>query len=396
MRTPREITQPSPRSRDGQSGSVLIAVLVVAAVAMLLGFGRLASFERQVALRIDREARLRRLLASRSAIAWLNACGDLAHLPTETNRIDFVSGERPSAFIVAPSRFVFPETAAEVDYVRSGSTEIDIGGIKYRLTALGDAKSAKGDVVKAEPVAVAFADCPDALWTDSLYGLRYLALAHEVFAPENGVGDDIRFALTPRGQGFSGGTGGGRRADWAIWLEQRPKADGGAVVELFRREGGGGDIRCLDAPVAVQPGLAKGLQLAGGRLGAIVCQPVAEGLVDGLYPAHEIASCRLPATFVTNFTAACRDCGGIELTLEATLCDRSKFAARGDACRNAFWGVAVAPAFDYAIAVRRGVGEDAPFETATVVAIDPGATVDGGEIRAVSYDTHGIYNATGR
>ena len=390
-----ENTMNPPKRQGGKSGSVLIAVLVIAAVAMLLGLGRLASFERQVALRVDREARLRRLLASRSAIAWLNAKESLEDLPNETNRIDFVSGERPSSFIVSPTRFVFPETAAEVDYVRSGSTEIEFGGIKYRMTVVGDDKSVGGDVARAQPVDVALADCPDALWTDSLYGLRYLALAHEVFSPENGVGDTIRFALTPRGQGFSDAAGGGSLARWAIWLVQRPRPEGGSLVEVFRRENGGGDIRCLNAPVAAQPALAKGLQLAGGRVGAIVCQPVSEGLVDSLYPAHEIASCRLPASFVTNFTAACRENGGIELSLEATICDREKFAAKGDTCRNAFWGVAIARTYDYEIAARRGVREDAPFERATVVAIDPG-NGDAGEIRAVSYDTHGIYNATGR
>ena len=385
----------TPARDNPESGSVLLSVLIVAAIAILLGFGRLALFRSQVALRVDRAARLRETTATQSALAWLRDFNDASRLPAETNAFSFPLQGWPNDFLVAPAPRVFPSRPADFERILAEAAAWkDADGIERSVLALGDGEGKVGDNV-TRAFDIALADTDGVLWDAPLHGRRYLALFADVFSPSPGVGDIIRLGLTPLGKALpAAGATGAAAAVPAIWLEQRP-VDEGADVRVLRRDG------AIESAVLLAsrrpPGTSKGLQLVGGRLALVEAMPTEIGGLHGHYAAHEVASASLPAAFASDFLTACRNAGGIRLTLQVEiLADRSKLTAeQRKLAVNRFWGVSIAPTYEYEIAVRRKRGEDAPFEVATPVAVDPVPQTDG-RLHVTTLDAHGFPHAPGR
>lgn len=377
-----------------KSGQVVVGVLIFAAIVILLGLGRLNVFQRQVARRADRQVRLRETLAAESALSWLAACGDVGALPMETNCFAFKDGAWPddsgrfkeggwpSDFCIRPAQRVFPVDGAERERVLGQSANwtsgSGSGGVTYRVVECGNDKSEVGETVAWPGVDIPLDGLRNPLWVDSVFGLRYAVLFADICSPADGVGDILRFALTPGGTTLSQGDA---KAKNALWLEQAPLPDGRTSVVVKYRDGGG-DIQCISNSTAVG-GLSKGLQLAGARVALVECVPREPGL-QGLYAARELASAMLPSAVVSNFVESCRAANGLRLSIEADIkADRANPAFSGKSKCNFFWGVSVMPPYEYEILVRHHAVKT--YETATFVAVEPSAP-----IRLRTYDAHGL------
>ena len=379
-------------SRDNpESGSVLLSVLIVATIAVLLGFGRLALFRNQVARRVNRSTRLRETSATQSALAWLHDFNDAGRLPAETNAFSFPSNGWPADFLVAPAPRVFPSRPADFERILAEATSWrDANGIEQSVLALGDGEGKVGDKV-TRAFDIRLGDADGVLWDAPLHGRRYFALFADIFSPSPGVGDIVRLGLTPLGKPLPADAAGATGAVPAIWLEQRPD-EGGAAVRVLRREGSAETV-VLTAPRR-PPGTSKGLQLVGGRLALVEAMPTESGGIHGLHAAHEVAAASLPSAFATDFLAACRNAGGMRLTLQVVIhADRTKLTPeQRKQAVNRFWGVTISPSYEYEIAVRRPRADGATLEVATPVAVDPVPGPDG-RLRVTSLDAHGFPHA---
>lgn len=372
-----------------ESGSVLVGVLIIATIVIMLGLGRLNDFRHKVALRADRAARLREVSATQSAIAWLERCAaSSSSLPLGTNEFVFVdsAGVRqdgwPNDFSVRPADWIFPAGAEDIENLLGASVVArDEGGIEHRVIECGNASSQVGDVVKWPGVDVASEGHEGLLWTDSVYGARYAALFAGIFTPAAGVGDVIRFALTPHGREFSVKAKSGEAAPPALWLEQMPTERGVSVSVMIRD--GNTFAKCLTC-ANLDPSTTKGLQIAGTRVALIEGLPTIEG-PRGFYDFRELAAGTLSPNSVSNFVDACKSSGGLRFSIEAEIkADRSKYKTALPC--NRFWGVSAMPSYEYEILVK---GKDAEgFAISTYVDVDSTSS----PVKLKAYDAFGLTN----
>lgn len=413
-------------SRSG--ASLILAVLLLAAITVLIGFGRLAMYRNQVKLRLDREREIQQELATRSAMRWLETHRTDDALPSEDVAFRFPTLRGDIGVTLCPADPVFPRRneAGDFDigkpdrnslssggYVHADSS-IEIGTSKNNLVVKLADKEINADVGK-DPVGLAI-DIDDsraaALWTDSDYGLRYLVHVTDFCQQNPGVHDSdiLRFALTPKGKPLHP-SGGSPQSQYAIWMEQvRPKeweVEAGTATSaklfLMAREPGmvnDGSVLLSTAETRSADN-AKGFQLASTKA-SLLQQELASDTPDSIratrtYPVVDLEK-QMGTGFVEGFAKACEAAGGVRLTVEVEVQRPRPQAEDGTIVEDTFKTyvsrIAVTPAYEYttelAWSERNGNRTE---ETSTFIRCDPGVhgESDEGTISTVTYDTHGTY-----
>lgn len=409
---------------DGRQGGILItAVMLLAFTVLLLGFGRLVSFRRQVEMRLDREREIQQQAATRSALRWLKTVGmNTEWLPVETNRLGFETTRGPIGVSICPAQRVFPvpgsgqfDSFSNSDEVRNATRFGKASGVGFS----GDAKLAVNDKGKhvvelgnndSEPVDVNAmwididsGDVPNVLWTSDPYGRRYKVEFTDVRKAKAGKdGDILYFALTPKEETapFLGNPGSEPHARHAIWMKQTSVWPEGAAqsqanVELYCRYNG------VDERIATETmkeeSSFKGIQLSGRFVSLFEQTRIRSDSDEAIRATHNFEVKTLDEKFMKTFSEACST--GLRMTVAARTRYEREFGTNEDGSRKALENsydrlarLSVTPAYEYSTLLDWETSEDPVREISTVVRVDPYQRPDADEQTMVySYDTHGTY-----
>lgn len=409
-----------------ESGATLIlSVLLLAAITVLVGFGRLAMYRNQVKLRLDREREIQQELATRSAMRWLEV---QKTKPTGVSSFYFETIRGNIGVILEPAIPVFPNPkigSEHYDIAKSGNNKPDYvtfsqspnyvpheeqqSGANYKELVFGDysTKSGKcGVYIDLTP------QLAQALWTETDYGLRYLVYVADICKQMSGEsdGDKLRLCLTPYQQAFEGdGRPGTHVADCAIWMEEvRPKNEtetsDKARISLHARQRLGQDETFRDkngnSSFSVLADLSKGFQLASTKAALIQQRtPQTENIdtvrktdTHAVFDMDEV----MGSGFVESFQKACEN--GVRLSLELVI-QRPRSELEDELLqkgfRTAVTRIAVTPAYEYYTTLQWPNRDGSISEEVSTV-IRYGASVRGEhgveeEEGPVTYDTHGTY-----
>ncbi len=354
------------KTDKAKSGSVLIGVLIIAAITALLGIARLSLYKNQVEQRTKRSERLRVQTATRTGVAVLKSADTIYSLPQVSNHYTFASDAWPNDFVLTPATRIFPHAATEFDAIEQLSVSwTDEEGITRKGLELGNGAS-KPDDIERKHIDIPVSSVPDILWDSSPYGLNYSALYASIYNSPNDPSDIIRFAITPLGMPLTQEKGGPAQAPYAIWLEQITDKNQTSVNVLCRELNNTQKvIYTEEIPAAA----SKGIHLNKNRLALLSLTPVKPGL-EGIYPDKEHASSYLSAHFTTNFLDQCKKSGGIRLSLEVQIkADRSKIPDKTKAV-NRFWAVTTTHPYHYEIFVYDKKSEEMRRTTVVHVSSD--------------------------
>jgi hypothetical protein len=364
-----------------RSGYVLPAVLIVALIALLFGFGRLLLFRYQCEIRFDRQREIDRKLAVRSALRWLenqyppplpSITNEFVYIDSNGRSIDVTVRPQPSIY-PAPDRddhFKISDCSSIEDvpsHVSVESTHPDmaptsINGVNqpYDLR-IGSADRG----VSSGEVGRIFIDMEGlGSWLNDTYGRRYWVEPQNV----NAAGADItRFCLTPIEESFADNSA-------AIWVEQTQNASSISVLLKTRDEQG--NVSILATNDVEENEYSRGIQLAGGMISFFHWYEPG-GSPFGEYVFH--GSYDLPEDVISSFEN--RD---VRLTLEVE--------AHGTAdSDNSFRWIRVDPAYEFDVLLEwdSRIFAGRTQEVATVVHLKPkrGRGDDG---KAFTYDTHDV------
>ena len=405
--------------------SLILSVLLLAAITILAGFGRLAMYRNQVKLRLDREREIQQEFATRSVMRWLESY-------YEENDQDLPSGDVPFRFptvrgdigaLLCPADPVFPRKNAPSDFDigKTGRNELPFGGYVtatpgLRVVArdenagesvvcLADKTSSTHDV-NSLAIDIAETRAP-ALWTDSDFGLRYLVYITDFCRQDPGVADSdlLRFSVTPLETPLRA-EGGTPAARFAIWVEQDIpegwETTGAAVqkarLRLFAKAPdivGSGSLggTCISS-ATVEADKSKGIQLASTMASLIQQEKASVG--SDIRATTTYATIDLDKAVRKGFTAefahACRE--GVRLTVEVEVRRPRSDEATDKEFKTAIRKIAVTPAYEYYTPLSWS-GRDGTVteEISTVIRCDPGihGEASEGTIATVTYDTHGTY-----
>ena len=427
---------------DPRSGAaIVLSVLLLAAITVLVGFGRLAMYRNQVKLRLDRVREIQQEFATRSAVLWLETVPEDDGLPSESVPFVFPTVRGDMGVTLEPAEPVFPRKAVpgDFDISKSGRNSIPFDNYVFASEGVGQ------PVVYNDGVYLTLADettspgvvrsfwadidktRANALWTDSDFGLRYLVYVPHFCkqTPDEYSSDLLRFAITPKDAALES-SGGTPRSAYAIWVEQEiPKEmkDSGSTAtaaELslwVRAPGLYGDESHLGgkflAKAKVRADKSKGLQLASTKA-SLVQQLIANDRPDAIRSTATYAVLdldeKLGTGFTKKFAEQCND--GIRLTTqivvrrprpedgssesegEGTMSGDGK-SVLAESFRTSIGKIAVTPAYEYATVLEwRERGGEVAKEVSTVIRCDPsvhGEANDGLPVSTVTYDTHGTY-----
>lgn len=326
------------RIPPAESGGVLIvAVLVLAACAVLAGFGRLRFYRRQVQVRLDRQREVQQTFATRSAIKWLESVDKVSKLPVETNRLGFETLLGDIRVSVCPAPAIFPESgnAGHFDssdashaarrapenygYVRfSGQQAGPVhwstnGTVRYGFV-LGDGGSAAGATNLVE--IDLDGSVVDALWTSDPYGRRYMAQFSDLCqGTATNEGDTMFFGLTPSGSALFG-SGKGEVSAMAVWMEQLSPSnradDTKAPVRLWVRDRG---TDACESEASASAIASKGLQLSGTHATVFDKTRIVNDNESAIQSTHTYGSFDMGDDFTKRFDRLCREAGGMRITL---------------------------------------------------------------------------------
>ena len=411
--------------RDPRSGAALIlSVLLLAAITVLVGFGRLAMYRNQVKLRLDREREIQQELATRSVVRWLETEKETA--PAEEVGFDFSTVRGNLSVALCPAEPVFPRRnmADDYDVGVNGRNDASIPPYRDYVTlsskipspqasadgyklVIADRGNSVGDV-QGMAIDISSERVP-AVWTDSDFGLRYLAYVED-FCSQTSTNDSdcLRFGITPfGGQLFS--NAGISESPFAIWVQQhRPKewADdpdraGKALISLhFRFADQSGRIHSVTAGVQeVDAVKSKGFQLASTKA-SIVQQEVLQFGRDKLRSTSTLGTIDMDEktgmAFSRTFSELCRQ--GIRLTVDVCAnrprADGEDGAGTEDTFRTSITKLAVTPAYEYFTVLSwndAGGGGGVVEEVSTVIKYSPPDRGKQTDYDTVTYDTHGTY-----
>ena len=403
------------KTRD--SGATLIlSVLLLAAITVLVGFGRLAMYRNQVKLRLDREREIQQELATRSAMRWLEACAAKS-MPNDPRTFLFPTVRGDIVTTLVPANPIFPAhgnpdhfdildewrcSLGAYDYVsylsqthgspEQGKTEEGPDGSRgtLRLADEGDTGEIRLDLPLGNGDKAV-------LWTERDSGLRYLVNI-ESFAPGtvNSPSDHLRMAITPSGQAVWAMSGAEKKSEYAIWIDQYAQSGTGSVtLELHARKTASGDEK-LGLVVGRDPDKSKGIQLAGTTVSIID-----QALVMGEDP-NKIRRTEIPLTedldqrmgegFTEAFHKVCKDAGGIRLTVQVESSPKPDVPADDKAKNTVISQISIRPAYEYMTELSWAVpnaGENVS-EVSTLIRCK-GPEPRGVVVQTVTYDTHGTY-----
>jgi len=384
--------------KDKRSGYVLPMMVIVAFVGILFGFGRLAMFQNQVKLRLDRQRAIDRTLATRSALVWLEG---QQPVPSEKTNLVYQSGM--GRFIdveIFPVSPIYPDPESPEHFNYFTENQTNVAGVVFGSTALsmeptfvdgknnpmydlriGSDGSATGHYgwvqVDMENTGS---------WLDDMYGRRYWLEVESVAVGEKEDNADIyRFYLSPVSYGFATNT-----ETPAIWIEQQPVSTSEADISLWIRKPGQ-DPESIPFDGNKNRGrnilFGKGLQLADRMLSLFEWEDVVADVSSGKY-TYLLEGYELDEEFVAFFS---------DEDLRLTLMVESVVAADDmeDKQNNSFRWLRVDPAYDFEISLSwyDNQTQSVVSEMATVVHLRPkGLTGAFGEVldgRAITYDTHG-------
>lgn len=401
---------------DPRSGAALVlSVLLLAAITVLVGFGRLAMYRNQVKLRLDREREIQQELATRSSMRWLQTMGASEELPSEKVPFLYKTSRGNMSVTLIPAEPVFPRSAVagDFDIGTSGRNELPFGD--YVNTTGGSipiAKTDKGLVAQLSDrdnnneigsfhgLSIDIADSrAPALWTDSDYGLRYLVYLTDFCRADDGVHDSdiLRYALTPFGASFRASSGT-LPSPYAIWVEQDvPKEASGttARLSLYVKSPELSEPLKLDSVMLDSRDGSKGFQIAASKV-MLIQQDVASntGTIrrTRTYTVRDLEE-TVVTGFVNAFSQKCFAAGGIRLTAEVEV-RRPRDPEHDDDYHTYVSKIAVTPAYEYSTAVAWKERDGSTTEEiSTVIRCNPSirGMDDVTETGTVTYDTHGTY-----
>jgi hypothetical protein len=213
---------------SSKSGYILPMVLVVALIGVLLGLGRLMMFKYQTQIRIDRQREIDRVLATRSALKWLETqkkpWGSPCP-PADINLFEYKSSAGKLINVaVQPAPNIYPqgnnedhmdiENNAWGDYQGSINTTSTVAvaiAIEDKRLKFIYNEASTGDYGR---VSMDMEDLGN--WKHDIYGRRYWYEAGSVLPGY------IRFAITPINEEFNPENPN----NTAIWIEQYYPAEG--------------------------------------------------------------------------------------------------------------------------------------------------------------------------
>ena len=421
-----------------ESGATLIlSVMLLAAITVLVGLGRLAMFRSQARLRLDREREIQQEFATRSALRWLETLKDGQALPSEDVPFVFPTLRGDMGVVLRPAEPVFPRkgVSGDFDLSKSGRNDIPFGGYVGGSSLLGQPESAddgtycqlrmadeNSTVGETRTLFVDIAKTRvDTLWTDSDFGLRYLVTVTHFCeqTPGSSASDLLRFSMTPFGTLLES-EGGSGSSPYAMWMEQQipedwPNTGDRAQLSLWVRAPGlDGDPNHLGgqkmAVAEVKADKPKGFQLASTKA-SLVQQFIAHNDPDAIRSTRTYSTFDLDAKmwagFTKEFTEQFKE--GVRLTVQVVVRRPRPEPEAGEEGgtevsiseteQESFWTsiskIAVTPAYEYTTDIDwRERDGSRTEEVSTVVRCDPaihGEGNDGLPVSTVTYDTHGTY-----
>lgn len=183
------------RCADGRSGAFLImTALLVALIGILFGIGRLALYRYQCQIRFDRQSEVDRILATRSALRWLETTPELPS--DEKSKLYIGSNGQVYTVIIRPVEPIY-KTEWPVDEW-SGKVEQGEGRVRYVESADHGPLELHPGTNLTDRAAVYY-DLPDyETWhnaTNAPFGRRYWLKPKEIIVPE-GVESDKNIILS--------------------------------------------------------------------------------------------------------------------------------------------------------------------------------------------------------
>jgi len=365
-------------SASGKSGYILPIIMVAALIGILFGLGRLAMFRYQCQLRFDRQHALDRVMATRSALVWLE--NEPQPPNEETNFVYQAGNGRLVDVTVRPVPSIYPAPGSDHLNIYAGLTNAP--NVTYSATSpemlpgyvVGEdqdlvLKIGSSGTSSTGHVGRVFIDMVDlGSWQDDVYGRRYWLEPEAINAGDNG-GDIYRFYLSPVGADPADTNTA------AIWIEQVPDSAASAITVVWIRSPGELSDR-LTLPVTDAPQFGKGIQLSGNNVTLFRwIQPAGPFGVYGFY-----STVSLPAALAETFQNV-----DLRLTLEVE-------SVRPDALKNTFRWIRVDPAYEFEIELAWDLPHSSARVTnlATVVHLRPSDPDDSSvEGKAFTYDTHG-------
>jgi hypothetical protein len=366
----------------GRGGYILPLVLLVAFIGILFGFGRLLIFRYQCEFRFRRQHEIERIMATRSALRWLEtrrpeppdgttsfvyraASGRMIDVtvrpmpsiypaPGNINHLDIASGQDPGApNVMMTSTHATMQPGFVVGVQQPFDLKIGSGGI-----------TGQTGTVTIDMVGLGS-------WLNDVYGRRYWVQPESVNPPAGEPCDVFRLYITP----FHGDPHDTNVP--AIWIEHVPTGVSSAETKLWSRLPGEPPTladTCTLAPETTRTD-GKGIQLAGTTVALFRwTQPA------GPFGSYDLSDGgNLPPELVEAFNDS-----DITLTLEVE-------ALVPEVSDNTFRWIRVDPAYEYTVelgwnALRTG---SPTGEVATVVHLQPFDDELGTVGKAFTYDTHG-------
>lgn len=421
-------------------GFALPAVLLVALLGILLGLGRLLTFNYQCRLRIDRQHDLEKVFAVRSALNRLQNWSSNPSFPIEggkDERIVFkTSSGRTVKVVVHPADAIFPiegdsrhfcvgrEKARKDDELHSAQFS-RIAGYRYASSVNGDAglkcEWEKADFARSVYIMPTNA-APDETcrltldmadtgrWSDDPYGRRYAFNVVE-FGGGTNLHDTIRFVLRRKRTGEAFNDSGESFAEGA-W---RPVVDHESVIYAELTTGGCGEGRFRAMVQSKAGGALKnwsgwnvtgvvsnqvsdagggsafiyGIQLVGPRLTLFR----GASTYGGLFKQYDfLGTADIPPAVYYDFTNNVTAALSPDMVMELEVVASPARAASRFLQENRLNKFEVYPAYEYELSVESRLG-DGPVarNLATVVHLNI-ETTRKSKCTAISYDTHGTAN----
>lgn len=391
---------------SSREGFVLPAILLVAVIGVLFGFGRVMLYRFQCQLRIDRQHELEKQYAVRSALRWLETrkvndldmTGEKAfeeltfsdrNLQVEvhpvtpiypcgegmfyiTNEFTYVYSER-SVFdgegtLVAPTNSNYRNVYPDYQDGRSASAPMRHG---CQMGPGGEATTNWMGRVSVDMEGTGN-------WLQDVYGRRYMFNADNINKAASGEKADwVRFYVTPMGKTA------------AIGLTMYPRnPDRDTRVDLWFRSESGVETVVAENVLANEKGEGKegnngkGLQLASDKVTVYHWVQAGYANIVGTYDFSE--TYEIPQDLLYEFTNATQE---VTMTLEVV--NKSGVSSESLAqTRNLFNRFQVLPAYEYEVYLNWEDSGKRNRELATVVHVKPNGRARGTH-QAFTYDTHG-------
>ncbi len=415
---------------DSRSGTIIPAVLLVAFVVLLIGFGRLADHFHRTTIRLDRQREIQQSLATRSVLHWLETL-EQNELPVDEVSFPFSTKQGLVRAVLRPAPPLFPAPGNDRHYdVRKhgswgsfssyvfnnsdhvpkiGTNIVDsISGEIWKGLVFGDMETfstGEDEWCRIEiDLAADSGARVDAFWPDSEYGLRYFVQLTDFCKNEPGVtsGDRMRFGITPKGETLTRLEGGGK-APYAIWMDQVSGEDclkTEVDAFLYARTPERPDGCLLSGGRWKTPTHIKGIQVAGthatlfektGILYGSGKMPNVSFLETVDLDRTDLGSGGEASGFIEGFKQRCREKGGVRLTLEFQLLrPRPSDPHATDEYRNSVVRIAVAPSYEYELELEwKNRGGETVREVSSVICCS--LSTERYLTKTWTYDTHGTF-----